>query len=274
MMLPLVILDIDGTMVGSSGQVQECVWQAVEKAKKQGVKFAVCTGRPGFGIAQRIAERLGNTHPHIFQNGAQLAFSSGEGVQVFALKEALSRQLMSYARSKNLVLELYTPNTLFIERKTPMSEAHARMIGVNAIVRDLEDVISREPVIRAQWVVPTGALDTVLACKPEGSKFGVASSPAQPDTYFVSVTKDIVSKGNAVQLLCETMKIPLTHVMAVGDSEGDLPMLERVGYPMVMANAEPSLLERFPVTEKTVEACGLVEAIKLALNTEAAKTSA
>jgi hypothetical protein len=70
-----------------------------------------------------------------------------------SLKEAAAQALVRHARELGLVLEIYTPHHLYVERKTPMSEAHARMIGVQALVRDLSDVAANEPVIRAQWVL-------------------------------------------------------------------------------------------------------------------------
>ena len=74
-------------------------------------------------------------------------------MQVYALKDANTERLIEHARDHGLTLELYSPNALFVERKTPLSEAHAKMLGMNAIVRDLFDVMENEPVVRAQWVV-------------------------------------------------------------------------------------------------------------------------
>ena len=52
--------------------------------------------------------------------------------------------------------------------------------------------------------------------------------------------------------------------MAVGDSAGDLPMLDLVGFPIVVANAESALLARFP-SVGSVEDGGVVEALAMAV---------
>jgi hydroxymethylpyrimidine pyrophosphatase-like HAD family hydrolase len=62
---------------------------------------------------------------------------------------------------------------------------------------------------------------------------------------FISVTAQGVSKGSAVQALVASQKLELKNVMAVGDSIGDLPMLEIVGHPVVMAESPEALRERF-----------------------------
>ncbi len=269
-MIPLAVLDLDGTVIGKTGQVEACVWEAAERARAAGIRLAVCTARPGFGVAARVAERLDPDTPHIFQNGAQITYLDGDTLQVAALKEASTATLIHAARRLNVVLELYTTSSLYVERRTELSEAHAKMIGVHAIVRDLAEVAASEPVVRAQWVVPPERLDDVLAVEAEEAHAHVATSPAQPGTYFVSVTRPGVDKGSAVALLASRLEIDLRNVMGVGDSPGDLPLLERVGHPRVMASGDPELTARWPdAVVPGVDACGAGEALDQAVRLRA-----
>jgi Cof subfamily protein (haloacid dehalogenase superfamily) len=263
--IPLVVLDLDGTIIGSKGHVEDCVWQVVDKARAAGMKFAACTGRPCAGVGQKVAQRLGPNNPHIFQNGAQLAYPSGEAIQVFALKEAEAKRLVEQARNWNLALELYTPTTLFVERRTPISEAHAKMIGVSAIVRDLLEVARNEPIVRAQWVVEHAQATRVLAERLPGLQYSLASAPPLPETTFISVTQAGVSKGTATSLLAEHFRVDLSEVLGVGDSLGDAPMLDAVGYPVVMGNAPEELKARYGTVAGDVDKCGVVAVIERAL---------
>ncbi len=263
-MIPLVILDLDGTVIGASGQVAPSVWEAAEEARDAGVKIAVCTGRPGLGVALRVARRLGPSVPHVFQSGAHMAFPDGDTLMASSLREAAALQLVQHARAQGLVLELYTPNHLYVERRTTLSEAHAAMIGVNALVRDLAEVVQSEPVVRAQWVLTPEQEAQAMALKVRDVQVSRATSPAQPDTLFISITRQGTSKGSAVTALCKHLRVPLAKTMAVGDSAGDLPMLELVGYPLVVGNAEPALLERY-ASVGSVEDGGVVEALAMAV---------
>lgn len=264
-MIPLVVFDLDGTLIGTSGQVENCIWEAAEEALAAGVKIAVCTGRPGMGVALKVAKRLGEGNAHVFQSGAHVGYTDGRAVKVVALKESDTRQIIELSRDAGAVLELYTPNTLYVERTTALSERHAAMIGVSALVRDLEDVAASEPVVRAQWVVPLGTEEGLASQAPKGVQVSQAVSPALPDIAFVSLTREGVSKASAVRQLAEHMRIPLERVMAVGDSEGDLPMLLEVGHPRIMANATPDLLEQFQAVGH-VDECGAVEALTEAVS--------
>jgi Cof subfamily protein (haloacid dehalogenase superfamily) len=266
--IPLAILDLDGTMIDASGRVDARVWEAAAKARDAGVRLAVCTGRPGFGVAARIARRLDPDTPHIFQNGAQITYLDGDTLQMSGLREDAAKQLVRKARGLGVVLELYTPDTMYVERRTEMSEAHAQMIGVNAIVRDLAEVAGEEPIVRAQWVVGSDRLDEVLACTVEGVRAHVASSPVLPDTFFVSLTRGGVDKGSAVRFLADKLEIDLAKVMAVGDSPGDVTMLEAVGHPRVMGSGDPEVIARYadhvlPGVAEQGAAEALAEAITL-----------
>lgn len=260
-MIPLVVLDLDGTLIGSNGEVMDCVWEAVDELKAAGVKISVCTGRPSAGVALRVAQRLGHRNPHIFQTGALIADPSGHTFHVAALRESVALKLVEYARELGHTLELYTPTNLFVERRTPISEAHAKMIGVTALVRDLAEVARIEPVVRGQWVVTHDERERVEKLPLPGVQLSSAISPALPGTSFVNVTREGVSKGSAVKLLAEMQGVPSSDVLAVGDSEGDLPMLEAVGHPFVMPSAPQAMRERFPVLGDDVEECGVVEAL-------------
>lgn len=263
-MLPLLILDLDGTIIGSSGQVLPCVWQGVDRLQKAGVKLAVCTGRPNAGVARTVAERLGPRNPHIFNNGSLVTYTGGDTLHVTALREASITEMVGFARDLGLVLEVYTPTAMYVERKTPMSEAHAKMIGVTAIVSDLLTVARNEPVVRAQWLLGKDERSLVEDLPVEDVELSFATSPALPDMTFINVTRAGVSKGTAVAQLADAMRVPLSDIMAVGDSEGDLPMLEVVGHPVVMANAPEALRELF-TTAGQVDDCGVLPAFEAAL---------
>jgi len=275
-MIPLVVVDLDGTIVGKDGQVQDCVWQAVARLSDAGVLVAACTGRPAFGVAMRLAARLGPNNPHVFQSGAHIGFPDGPTLKASSLREQDIRSLIEVSRKTGAVLEVYTPSSLFVERKTKLSEDHAKLIGVTAIARDLEDVAQHEPVVRAQWVVPVGEEQPLILSTPATVTVSHGTSPALPGVAFVNLTRQAVSKASAVSYIADYLRVPLEDVMGIGDSAGDLPMLEVVGHPRVMANSSPEVLERFGNRPGNivgdVEQCGAVRALDEALHLRTAAT--
>lgn len=263
-MIPLVVLDLDGTVIDSKNQTPGCVWQMAEKLQTAGIQLAVATGRPRVGAAKRIAEAFGPSSPHIFQSGALIAYPDGQVVKLQVLKEAQAKMLVNHARAKNLMLELYTATSLYVERTTPLGSRHSELIGASPIVRNLEEVASNEPVVRAQWVIPDDKVHLAQELNLTGVQASCNTSPVLPGITFISITAQNVSKGSAIKVLAENQKVNLKDVMAVGDSLGDLSMLEQVGHPIVMGNAPESMQERFP-TVSHVDDCGAAEAMEQAL---------
>lgn len=269
-MIPLAILDLDGTLIGATGQVEPCVWEAAERARDAGVRLSVCTGRPGFGVAARVARRLDPDTPHIFQNGAQITYVDGDTLQMSSVREQAALQLVRKARELGVVLELYTPESVYVERRTEISEAHAQMLGVNAIVRDLSQVASEEPIVRAQWVVDSERLDEVLAYEVEDVRAHSATSPALPGVAFVSLTRRGVDKGSAVRFLADKLEIDPAKIMAVGDSLGDVAMLDAIGHPRVMADGDAEVIARYAGhVLPGVASCGAADALTEAMTLRA-----
>lgn len=52
----VVFLDVDGTMVNDRGEIPESTKEAVRRAKANGHKMVVCTGRSRFQIYDELLE--------------------------------------------------------------------------------------------------------------------------------------------------------------------------------------------------------------------------
>lgn len=67
------------------------------------------------------------------------------------------------------------------------------------------------------------------------------------EVIFVHFAIDIlvsgINKGTGVNMLSEKKNIPLTHIAAVGDSDGDSPLLNFSGFGFAPANASPKAKE-------------------------------
>ena len=71
-MLPLICIDVDGTLLGSSGVPTDGVWAAAEAAIARGQHLAICTARVAVGPTWDYARRLDPAGWHIFHSGAAL----------------------------------------------------------------------------------------------------------------------------------------------------------------------------------------------------------
>ena len=262
-MIGLVCIDVDGTLVGSSGTVSDESWRAAREARARGMRLAICSGRPGFGFTRGFAERLDPDGWHIFQNGASVVHLPGGETRSHGLPAATVRALIERARTLGRVLELYTDTEYAVESDGDRARRHARLLGLPFRPRGLDSLDGR--VVRAQWLVARDHADAVLAEPHDGLALSTSLSPVMPDTAFVNVTPAGVDKARAVREVARAYAVPLERVMMVGDGANDAMAMRIVGHPVAMGNAEPEARAVARHTVGHVDRGGLREALELAL---------
>jgi Cof subfamily protein (haloacid dehalogenase superfamily) len=260
--IQLICLDVDGTLVGSSGEVPEAVWAATERLLSHGVRLAICSGRPAFGKTLRYAERLDPDGWHVFQNGASVVHLPGGNTRSRPIAPDVVRALVARSRATGRPLELYGDTAHAVEVDVPRTRRHAELLGIPFVQGDL--LTFDAPVVRAQWLLPHDEVDVVLAEPHDGLTLSHSLSPVMPDTSFLNVTPAGVDKGAAVRVVAEEYGVPLDRVMMVGDGANDVPVMRIVGFPVAMGNAEPAALEAARHQVGDVDRGGLLEALDLA----------
>jgi Cof subfamily protein (haloacid dehalogenase superfamily) len=262
-MIRLICTDIDGTLIGSSGDVAPAVWAAAERVRATGIRLAICSGRPSFGRTRAMAERLDRDGWHIFQNGASVVhFPSGE-TRSRPFTAAAVASLIARSRETGRVLELYTDSDYAVERDVERSRRHAKLLGIPFRLRDLLSL--QGSIVRAQWLLAREEADAVMSEPHDGLAISLSLSPVMPDSAFANITPPGVDKGEALRKVAEVYGLSLDEVMMVGDSANDLAALQIAGVAVAMGNAEPEVREAAHHVVADVEHDGLVEAFDLAM---------
>ncbi|UBV43777.1 Cof-type HAD-IIB family hydrolase [Deinococcus taeanensis] len=263
-MLGLICVDVDGTLVGTGNHVREDVWVALAHARAQGVRIALCSGRPAIGNARTYAERLDPDGWHVFQNGASVV-NVGDGRSLSAPfpKDGLAL-LLDRARHTDRLLEVYTDLEFAVTKPGDLAERHAALLGVPYEARAPRDLPGS--VVRTQWVVPRDEETVVTAEAHPGMELHPAGSPVMPEVMFISVTAAGVSKGTAVQRVAAQYGLDMDRVMMVGDGENDVTAMRVVGHPVAMGNADAPAVAASRYRVAHVDDGGLREAVELALS--------
>lgn len=258
----LVCVDIDGTLVGSSGNVHDAVWSAAHDLRASGVRIAICSGRPALGVAVEYARRLDADGWHSFQNGASVVHLADGQSRSVALPPGVVPTLVEMARRSGRMLELYSDSAYAIESTGGVARAHAALLGVPFAPRAFESL--EGPIVRAQWMVPFSETQAVLAESYPGLEVAPSTSPVMPDVQFISLTHAGIDKAHAVRTMATAYGIALDDVMFVGDSANDFSAMSIVGTPVAMANAESHIIDIATFTVGHVDAGALADALRAA----------
>jgi Cof subfamily protein (haloacid dehalogenase superfamily) len=260
----LVGIDVDGTLVGTGGFIHPGVWDAAVRACEHGIHLALCSGRPAFGVALEYARRLEAGGWHVFQNGASIVHLATRQSRSVPIPLEWKETLIDQARNTGEVLELYSDTAYVAESTSNWAREHAELLGVAFEPRPFESLT--QPIVRAQWLLsPERAREFTSAAHP-GLEVAQSSSPLMPDTQFVGLTHEGMTKGSAIRSVAQGYGIALQDVMYVGDAGNDLSALRIVGHPIAMGNADPAVLEAAEHVVGHVNDGGLAQALEMAMN--------
>lgn len=268
-MIGLILVDIDGTLVGTGNSVPDSAWAAIEKARAVGRHVAICTGRPCSGKAIEYARRVSPTEPHVFHSGAVVCTADGIMANAVPMPVASFRRQVALAREHREALEVYTAMDCFLEKESVHTKEHAKLIDLQqTIIPDLLALLDGDnPVVRVQWIVPWAQWPIFEAATQTDDQLeiSVASQPDMQHVCFSSVTDRGISKASAAAFLADHYGLTLDEVAMVGDGDNDLEVFDVVGLPIAMGNGTLKALAAGKHIVAHVDHGGLAEAIDLAL---------
>lgn len=263
-MLPLICIDVDGTLVGSSHVPTEAVWQAAADATARGQHLALSTARGAFGPTLDYARRLDPNGWHIFHNGGALVHAGSGEIRGTAVAAEVVVAAQDIADRNDWVIEFYSADDYTVDSDHELAVDHAALVGVPHQVRTRDSLVSE--IVRVQFVVPLELVPAVTA-EMTGLDAAVvaATSPVMPGVAFVSCTRPGVAKGAAIARIADEMKISVADVMMVGDGDNDVEALASVGHGVAMANAVPAAKAAASYIVPHVDQDGLVDALSLSV---------
>jgi Cof subfamily protein (haloacid dehalogenase superfamily) len=260
----LIGIDVDGTMVGTGGFVHPRIWEAAKRAGERGIHLALCSGRPAFGLAMEYARRLEAGGWHVFQNGASIVNLATTQSRSVPIPVPWVKTLIEQARQTRETLELYSDTTFVAESTSDWAREHAELLGVAFVPQPFESLT--QPIVRAQWLLSRARATQFTAMAHPGLEVAQSTSPLMPDTQFVGLTHEGVTKGSAMRSIAEEYGVSMADVMYVGDSGNDLSALQIVGHPVAMGNADPAVINAAKHTVDHVDRGGLAQALEMAIN--------
>lgn len=260
-MLPLICLDVDGTLVGSAGVPSEKLWASAGSARARGQRLTLCTARLAAGPTRDWAARLDPDGWHVFHTGAARWHPVTGEVRTVPLGSEALASCVATGQERGWVVEVYSWDDYAVDHDGQLAVDHAGLLDMPFVRRPL-DAVGPE-VVRVQFVVADADAPAALAAAPAGTVASGATSPLMPGAVFVSITDASVSKAAGVLDVASDLGVDPGVVMMVGDGHNDLSAMGAVGWGVAMGNAEPEVKAAARLLVAPVDADGAAEAIDL-----------
>ena len=261
--IKLLALDLDGTLLDSSGKIPEANKQAIRRAEEKGVLVTIATGRR-FRDARPVGLELELNAPMITHNGALLKYADNlETVAVSILANETVREILrvgsEFGADAMLSCDPHGKGTLLYdtisEDNIPLQKyiAWSRTLhgdeAEEAIhhVEDLTNVLDETETVHVSFsggCAPMYDLQMILEDELGENATILTTIYKGLNFTLIDILPPDASKGIGVEKLALINNLTAANVMVIGDNYNDLEMLEYAGTPVVMGNADAGLLER------------------------------
>jgi len=260
MNVKLFVTDLDGTLIPEGGRVSAKNIEAVQTLIKTGIKVVVATGRM-YRAALPIVEQLGVHVPIIAYNGALIKSSEGEVIHTQYMDEGIVQKLLTFFEQRGWHLQLYSDDVLYFPKRDryvqyyeEMQKVEGNEVGWDGMREHLNDV--------TKLLSISGKGDELTARMRDVKKFfGAQVEVTRSNDLFAEFLAGGVTKAGAVKIIADKLGIERTEIMAIGDSENDLPMLRSVGRSIAMGNAIPAVKKACFYRTDTCENDGFAKAV-------------
>lgn len=260
----LLVVDIDGTLLGRDGSISVDNREALAKVRDLGIAVSLSTGR-AVQACLPIINQLSLDGYHIFFDGA-LVSNLGEEVYSKPLDKGVVKEAVEFVQRNDIYLELYSTTHYFIEWENWATEIHRQYFKLEPRVVDFTDLWDRERIIKGGLI--TRSAEEMAKARSfrlqfdRSLHFSIARTPAFPGVEFTNVLAPEVSKGKALEALASHLGVSLGEVMAVGDGTNDIPLLSLAGLAIAMGNAPGEVKAVAHYVTLDVDRNGLAAAIK------------
>ena len=271
----MIAMDIDGTLKNSLDQLTPATKEALLTAQASGVRLALASGRPTPGLMEMAHELEMDTHDGLLisYNGACISdCQTGAVIYENAIEPELAREILEHLKGFDVipmvphdryltVRDVYQPSYTVPGRPAQnIVQMEARMCNL---------YLHEEPDLAAWVSRPVNKILT--AGYPEylqehhavmGAPFKGRASSMFTAAFYYEFTALDVNKGTALNAALPRIGVDPKDLMAFGDGENDISMIEVAGTGVAMANAIDALKQAADEITLSNDEDGIAAALK------------
>lgn len=269
--IKLVAFDLDGTTVPMYGLTpSESFCDCITEGSRRGIIFAPFTGRTMTTIPERIMQLTDIRY---------ISYANGAGIFDNKLKSYIYQNLMpvevcmemlKYLARYDLPIQVFSNGVLVMEQRIyddpirySLLPHHRKSVesGTAILVPSMEQfLLEKHPNVDKINIVKVIGEDraAIISDLAQNDKIYVVSSGGTN----LEINSIGTTKGNALVFLAKHLGINLEAVMAIGDNDNDIAMLEAAGLGVAVENASQAAKKAADFITESQENDGAVTAIK------------
>ncbi len=235
----MVVIDMDGTLLNSKGQISDTFFNLYSELKKFNIKFVAASGRPYDSITNKIGF-LKDEITIVSENGAYAKHKHQE-LLLTNLAENRRELILPILRKLDGVYPvLCGKNYAYLEtREKRFIDVFNEYYVSYKIVDDLSKVNNDDFLKIAVYHFESSEKFIYPAVKHLENEMQVKVS----GEHWVDLSEKNANKGYAIDFLQKKWGITKEETMVFGDYNNDIEMLELADFSYAMENAHPNVLK-------------------------------
>lgn len=240
----LIAADVDGTLLDSNKKLTDVTKKTIHEAVKQGVIFAISSGRPvqaAFYFSNLL--ELPDM-PFILYNGAVVVVGPEHEI-IFnqGLSGEDARRLIHLGLELGTTLIVWSKDRLYVSEFNERVEIYKKITPMEPILLDDPETVIRDGIIKMIWFDELERIPFLTKRLQSDAVYSHINSFTSNPRFLELVDKKC-SKALALQKLAEYYGIQREEIIAIGDGYNDLPMLLSAGFGIAMANAPEEIRQQ------------------------------
>ena len=260
-----VFLDIDGTMVDKNGKIPASTKEAIKRAKANGHKMLICSGRSRFQIYDELLDLgfsgiVGAAGAFVISDGEEIYHAYIDEEHRRSSYEYLERHgfLYCYQADDGVVLNQRSCDGIMeIYRGMGISEKRLRRLSGNMH-------LTEEPWKNAhnEKIIYYKGPFTVAKVHEDLEPYfdAVAISIDGLDEYAGEIGINGINKATGMERYLNHVGIAREDSIGIGDGPNDLQMMEYAGMSVAMGNARDEVKKRAGMVTDAIGDDGLYNA--------------
>eukprot|EP00879_Flechtneria_rotunda_P009407 GHRR01009849.1.p1 GENE.GHRR01009849.1~~GHRR01009849.1.p1 ORF type:complete len:357 (+),score=113.98 GHRR01009849.1:259-1329(+) len=257
----IIASDVDGTLLNSQQKLTTGVETAIRHAADAGVPLIVATGKARGPWVPEVLPRLGLTLPGVFLQGLLVTDADGQVLYSRCLPNDMVLRCIQLAAKHKLTLTAYCNDRIFCKE----TDEHTNRLlwykePTPEPVGDLEShLLGTIEVHKLIFMAPQSTIDVVRPAI-EAELAGQASITTAL-SGMLEVLPLGASKGAGVQWLLNHLSKDASGLLALGDGENDIEMLQMAAIGVAMGNAGQNLRSIADAVVSSNDEDGVAEAV-------------
>ncbi|KAM7493364.1 hypothetical protein LguiB_027973 [Lonicera macranthoides] len=240
-----IFCDMDGTLLNSKSQISLTTAKALKEVASRGVKVVIATGKTRsaaislmkmvdlagkYGIASEYS-------PGVFIQGLLVYGRQGREIFRRNLDPNVCREAFLYSLEHKVPLIAFTEDRCLTLFDHPLVESlHTVYHEPKAeIIPSVEHLLAGVDIQKLIFLdTAEGVATSIRPYWSEATKDRASVVQAVPD--MLEIVPPGTSKGSGVRMLLDHLGVPAKEVMAIGDGENDVEMLELASLGVALSN--------------------------------------